>query len=122
MDQPWIRSPDGIIFGVCKGIADRFKLDVMLVRIIWVLSFFFWGTGLLIYAVIAVSLPKTSGIEESRQGRLFGVCARFAKRFDLDVGLVRAGALLSLICSGGAVFLVYVVLYFVLPTMQEMNT
>jgi len=120
-DRPWARSPDGIFLGVCKGLADRFQVDVMLVRIIWFCSVFFWGTGLLLYVALAVSFPKTTSLADAFDGKIFGVCGRFSRRFDIDVGLVRAGAILSLFLSGGATFLVYCGLYFVLPTHEEMQ-
>jgi phage shock protein C len=116
LNSPWIRSVDGIVFGVCKGLADRFQLDVMLVRILWVLFICFGGSGIFIYLVLAVSLPLANQVPESRDGRLFGVCARAARRFQLDVGLVRAVALTSVFFSAGVSIFVYIALYFILPT------
>lgn len=47
------------IFGVCSGLADYFDLDVTLIRVIWVLSVLFAGTGLLLYIILAIVIePK----------------------------------------------------------------
>lgn len=47
------------IFGVAKGLADYFDLDVVLVRVIWVVLFLCAGTGLLAYLIMAIVIdPK----------------------------------------------------------------
>ena len=50
-------SVDKKIGGVCAGLADYFDMDVTLVRVIWVLAFFFAGTGGLLYLILWVVLP-----------------------------------------------------------------
>lgn len=47
----------GQLFGVCQGIAEYFELDPSLVRIGWAFTFFFAGTGLLVYLILALVLP-----------------------------------------------------------------
>ncbi len=118
---PWTRSDNGMIFGVCQAIAERFDLDVMLVRIAVVLSLFFGGLGFFLYLILALALPKKSNVRNAMNPRVFGVCARFALRFELDVALVRVVALLALLCSGGTALIVYLALYFILPTMAELS-
>lgn len=45
----------GKVFGVCAGIADRFGLDVTLVRVAWVLGTLIgFGSLVLIYLAIAL--------------------------------------------------------------------
>lgn len=47
------------ICGVCKGVANYFQIDVLLVRIIWaVLTFGGFGIGALLYVVFAIALPE----------------------------------------------------------------
>jgi len=49
-----------MIAGVCGGIAEYFNQDPMIVRLLWVLACLAsMGTGLLIYAILAIFLPKT---------------------------------------------------------------
>ncbi|MDD3122175.1 MAG: PspC domain-containing protein [Candidatus Izemoplasmatales bacterium] len=47
------------IFGVAKGLADYFDLDVTLVRVIWLVLLLCVGTGLLAYLIMAIVVePK----------------------------------------------------------------
>lgn len=46
-----------IIWGVCGGLGNYFKIDPVLVRIIFILLAFTRGIGVLLYLIIAVSAP-----------------------------------------------------------------
>lgn len=46
------------IAGVCGGIAQYFKIDVTIVRLIWALAILCAGTGLLAYIVCAFVIPE----------------------------------------------------------------
>ena len=49
--------------GVCGGIAEFFNIDPNILRLIWaVFTVCSVGTGLLLYVVAAVILPKKSDI------------------------------------------------------------
>jgi phage shock protein C len=48
---------DRILAGVASGMAERFDLDPTLVRLLWVVSVFFGGFGLLLYVVMAIIVP-----------------------------------------------------------------
>jgi phage shock protein C len=115
----WTRSSSGILAGVCKGIATRFELDVLLVRLALIFCVLCLGTGILAYIILALSLPREDRLNDAFNPRLLGVCARFATRFDLDVGLVRAGFLTLLFLSLGSFFFLYLILWFVLPSREE---
>lgn len=53
------RSHNGMIFGVCAGIAEYFDLPPWGVRLIWlVLSFMTFPLPLIIYVVLGMMLPK----------------------------------------------------------------
>lgn len=49
---------DKMIGGVCSGIAAYFDLDPMIVRILFAISFFAFGTGFLLYLFLMVVVPK----------------------------------------------------------------
>lgn len=49
---------DKMIGGVCSGIAAYFDLDPMIVRILFAISFFVFGTGFLLYLFLMVVVPK----------------------------------------------------------------
>jgi phage shock protein PspC (stress-responsive transcriptional regulator) len=53
---------DAVVGGVCLGLAHYFGVDVVLIRIIFVLCFFF-GAGFLLYIILWVVMPsaKTTG-------------------------------------------------------------
>jgi len=46
-----------MIAGVCNGIAAHMNIDPTLVRLAFVLLTIFWGTGLLVYVVMAIVVP-----------------------------------------------------------------
>ena len=49
---------DRRIAGVAAGVAEFFDLDPTLVRLVWFLSIFFGGFGLLLYIVMAIIVPN----------------------------------------------------------------
>ncbi len=48
---------DKRIAGVASGLAEYFDLDTSLVRVLWVLSIFFGGLGILLYVAMAIIVP-----------------------------------------------------------------
>jgi phage shock protein C len=50
-------SRDKKIGGVCAGLADYFDLDPTIVRVVWLLSVLFAGTGFFIYLILWIVLP-----------------------------------------------------------------
>lgn len=51
-------TDDRWIAGVCGGLADYFDVDATIVRLVFLLAFFGFGTGLLVYLVLWVVMPK----------------------------------------------------------------
>ena len=49
---------DRMIGGVCAGLAEYFGLDVTLIRIIFLVSILFGGTGILIYLISIIVIPE----------------------------------------------------------------
>jgi phage shock protein C len=49
-----------IVDGVCGGIAEYFDVDPVLVRIVFVLFFFFGGSALIAYIVGMIIMPRAS--------------------------------------------------------------
>lgn len=59
------RIHEGAMFaGVCNGIAAYMNIDPSFVRIAFVLLTIFWGTGLLVYVVMAFVVPEARSPEE----------------------------------------------------------
>ena len=53
-----------MIAGVCNGIAAYVNIDPTLVRLAFVLLTILWGTGLLVYVVMAIVVPEARSPEE----------------------------------------------------------
>lgn len=49
---------DSMISGVCAGIAEYFETDPVLVRLLWVLFVFGFGTGILAYLLAWIIIPR----------------------------------------------------------------
>lgn len=59
MNKRLYRSNDnGIICGVCGGIAEYFNIDPSLVRLGWVIFCAVGGSGLLAYFIAALVIPR----------------------------------------------------------------
>lgn len=52
-----------IISGVCSGLAEYFRIDAKIVRVIWVILFFIGSRFLMLFIYIAAALliPEESG-------------------------------------------------------------
>ncbi len=48
---------DRKIAGVASGLAEYFDVDPTIIRVLWVLSIFFGGVGLLVYIAMAIIVP-----------------------------------------------------------------
>ena len=51
-------ADDKIIAGVCSGLARYFNIDPVIIRVIWGVSFFPYGIGLLPYLIFCSILPE----------------------------------------------------------------
>lgn len=53
-----------MIAGVCNGIGAYFNIDPTLVRLAFVLLTLIWGTGVLVYVIMAIVVPVADTAEE----------------------------------------------------------
>lgn len=106
----WVRSSDGMVAGVCEGIAKAAGVDPWLVRIGWLVAVLAFGTGLLAYAVLWLALPRADRAYEADRKRILGVCSWIAKKTGLEAGVVRALAIFLAIPSFGTSILLYFIL------------
>lgn len=56
------RLDKGMVAGVCGGVAEYFNLDPTVVRLVWAALSLVWGTGIVLYIIAAVILPKKSDV------------------------------------------------------------
>jgi phage shock protein PspC (stress-responsive transcriptional regulator) len=47
-----------VIGGVCGGLADYLSIDVVLLRVAFVLLFLFGGSGVLVYIIMWIAIPE----------------------------------------------------------------
>ncbi|MBG6216336.1 signal transduction histidine kinase [Arthrobacter sp. CAN_A6] len=60
MRPPLLRSPDGVIAGVCAGLAVHLGFSIRFVRIAMVLLTFASGAGALLYAWLWIFVPSST--------------------------------------------------------------
>jgi phage shock protein C len=49
---------DRVLGGVCAGLGNYFTIDPVLVRVLWVISFFVGGVGFLAYLIAWIIVPE----------------------------------------------------------------
>lgn len=66
--------PEGaMLSGVCNGLAAYLNLDVALVRVLFCLTCFFWGFGILLYILMVIIIPPARTSAE--KSAAFGAAA-----------------------------------------------
>lgn len=58
----YLSDTDKKIGGVCAGLADYFNVDVTIIRIIWLVALLCYGTGLLLYIVLWIAVPRQNNL------------------------------------------------------------
>lgn len=89
-------ADDMYIGGVCSGLANYFKLDPAIMRIIFILLLF-TGPGFLLYIILWIVIPAqslktniTKRLYRSSDSRVIaGVCGGMAAYFNIDVWIPR---------------------------------
>lgn len=111
----WVRSEDGALFGVCKGMAKTLDMPVGVVRVLLILSIIFFGMGLGVYLLLAMALPRADKLNKAMEPRILGVCVHYSKKLEIEIGLMRFVALLLLIGFSILTLVGYFVAYLMLP-------
>ena len=63
-NQQLYRSRENrIIGGVAGGLADYFRMDVSLIRLLWILAVFFGGSGVLAYLIAWLVIPEEKTVQ-----------------------------------------------------------
>lgn len=57
-DKRLYRTRDGILAGVCGGLAEFFGLDVSLIRIATLILILFGGLSIWVYIILWLIVPK----------------------------------------------------------------
>lgn len=120
-----------VLSGVCAGIANYLNIDVVWIRLFFIL-FVVLGVlsagisamaAIIIYVVLWVAMPESNELPDTDVKKLFrdpedkklgGVASGIAKYFGVDVAVVRILFLIS-IFLGGFGLLLYIVLWVAVP-------
>ena len=57
MKKMFERSSNGMLGGVCEGIANYFGIDPTVVRVAWVIVSWFYGIGIILYIALWLIAP-----------------------------------------------------------------
>ncbi len=59
-----VRVENGMLAGVCGGLAQYIGIDPTIIRLVWAIVTLFTGValGIIIYIICAVVIPKDDGI------------------------------------------------------------
>jgi phage shock protein C len=127
-----LRRPDeGQLAGVCAGIAHYLKVDVTVVRLLWVFLTIVPGAiigGVIAYAAAWMLMPEATdrlanggGVERLYRSetnrKLAGVCGGLAAYFKVDATLIRLAFVVLTIYPGAVIggVIAYVVAWMVIP-------
>jgi phage shock protein PspC (stress-responsive transcriptional regulator) len=58
MQKRLTKSNDKKLFGVCGGIGKYFDVDPTIIRVIFLIAVLGYGTGVLLYVVLALLMPE----------------------------------------------------------------
>ncbi len=47
-----------VLCGVCGGLGEYLGIDPTIIRIVWAIMIFFAGSGLLLYLLAAIIIPR----------------------------------------------------------------
>ena len=115
----WVRSEDGILFGVCEGIGEAFQFDPNKLRIFLFIAAVFFGTGIFAYLLLGLVLPRRDRLEQYHQHKFLGVCHRLHKRTGIELGIIRLLVISATLGSVGVVLIGYFALALFMPYPNE---
>ena len=110
---------DRIIAGVASGLAEYFKIDPLITRILLVSLVFAGGFGIFFYLVCWIAMPKSSMNESFNRKKFYrdsdekiiaGVCKGIANYLSIDVLYIRI-FFLAMIFIGGWGVILYLILW-----------
>jgi phage shock protein PspC (stress-responsive transcriptional regulator) len=120
---------NGTIAGVCAGLADYFGVDVVLVRLLWVILSIAGAVigGVIVYLAAWLIMPEGDDQAAAPHGRVLrrsttdrqiaGVCGGLADYFGVDSTLVRlVWVIASIFCGviiGGVI--AYLLAWLIIP-------
>ncbi len=72
MEQLYRSQKNRVIGGVAGGLAEYFRVDVVLVRLLWVLAIFLGGGGIPVYIIAWIIIPDEQRVFAGPGGHFKG--------------------------------------------------
>ncbi len=121
-------SPNRKLLGVCGGIADYLNIDVVFIRILFVLLSVLTAfiPCVVVYIVVSLVLPDPplnyneivvntgKKLRKGNSRKIAGVCSGFAEYFGVDDAIIRIALLLMTLFVGYG-FITYLVCWILMP-------
>lgn len=125
-----------LLGGVCSGLANYLNIDIVIVRIIFVILFFSFGVGLIPYIILWIAVPSSATkVLGSLRKKLYrdadekviaGVCSGLAHYFGIPVWIPRTLFLLPVLSmifewnhflfnASPSTFVIYIIFWLVMP-------
>ena len=107
---------DPVFGGVCGGLAAKLRVNVVLIRLIMLVSAFFsFGLTAILYLAAVFAFPNVITVQFGERPIFMGVCHKLAKSLSLHESWLRFIVLVFWIFTGFVpVFVVYMVLFLAL--------
>jgi len=104
---------NGVFGGVCGGIADKLKVNVVLVRVLMLISAVCsFGLTFILYLAAVLSFPNVITLQFGDRPIFLGVCHNLAKKLKLHESWVRFMVLVLWIFTAFfPVFIIYMILF-----------
>ena len=126
-----------MLTGVCGGLSESFGINAMIIRLIFLITLFFGGTGIIVYLILFAILPKNQQEqdiidiepepEEEMQNKIYrkwddrmiaGVCSGIAQYLKWDVSFIRI-AFVIMAFTGGVGIVLYAIFWFMFPNEEN---
>lgn len=131
MKKLHISEENKIIFGVCGGLAESLGIKANIIRGIFIVSLLLGLSGVWIYLILLVILPKGGReekiidveVEPQKEHKIYrcwknrmiaGVCCGIAKYLNWDISLLRL-AFVVMSFVGGVGIILYLIFWFLFP-------
>ena len=133
MKKLHISHQNKMLTGVCGGLSESFGINAMIIRLIFIVTLFFGGTGIIVYLILFAILPKNQQEkdiidiepepEEEMQNKIYrkwddrmiaGVCSGIGQYLHWDVSLIRI-AFVIMSFTGGIGVVLYAIFWFMFP-------
>ncbi|MCK5690473.1 PspC domain-containing protein [Myxococcota bacterium] len=130
-NQHITRSKEGYLGGVCEGLGTYLGIPPVFLRLAWLVTIFFFGSGILAYLLLWWLVPEEGeDLKEAsistfhrtlKDRKLAGVCGGLARYWQVDPTLVRLAAIGLMTISLGTVIVVYILAIVFIPDGSEVK-